>query len=440
MSVRSCTDEQVVNGARFEIEPTFTPQPLQRKLQRPRQQQPTRAVSINSVVRVRLYPTTDQRKSLNDIFKAHRAIYNRIVVAVDKETKWRRALQTVAPEEGSTQLSDGEILRLSRDISVKKRMRQYFSNRRTCRRLKAMNYEVARSAQKDYITARTAALTNYHRMLHLGQRTSFPHFKFKSRLARSNSIELNDVSVHAAGVQFHTAYFLVDGATSTTPLISTSPSLLDLPETWTKEPRIARAALSSLPRLRHAARLQRLSGGEFFLVVPRARMLEPTNADRACAIDPGVHNFITLYDLSGRTASVHDEHHRIEHLQRIADRLKSNIAREKTNTALVRALMPLDRPKKHSREKLQEARAELTSRRAANLPLQRKSYDHRLRFRLRRQIRLVHRKISRLVLDLHHKVTVAVAPLLRRLAADISNVAALPPPTREWRSTLQLRG
>ncbi|TYZ59012.1 hypothetical protein PybrP1_009311 [[Pythium] brassicae (nom. inval.)] len=130
-------------------------------------------------------------------------------------------------------------------------------------------------------------------------------------------------------------FFLGDGVgPSTTPWISSSPPLLDLSETTKK------GALLSLPRLRQAARLQRLSSGEFFLIVPRARVFEPSKADLVCAIDPGVHNFITLYDPRGRKVSLHDEHRRMARLQSVADALRSGIAREKHRATSERTPIP----------------------------------------------------------------------------------------------------
>ncbi|TYZ59013.1 hypothetical protein PybrP1_009312 [[Pythium] brassicae (nom. inval.)] len=118
----------------------------------------------NDVVRTRLYPTADQWRNRNEIFTARRAIYNRIVAAVAEETKWRCACKTAAPDQGGANITEFEILQISRDASVQERMRQHVPNRRMCRRVKAVHCEVARSAQQDYIAARDAALTNYRRL------------------------------------------------------------------------------------------------------------------------------------------------------------------------------------------------------------------------------------------------------------------------------------
>ncbi|TYZ66788.1 hypothetical protein PybrP1_002604 [[Pythium] brassicae (nom. inval.)] len=93
-----------------------------------------------------------------------------------------------------------------------------------------------------------------------------------------------------------------------------------------------------------------------------------THADRVCAINPGVHNFITPYDPRGRTVSLHDEHRLMARLQSVADALRSDITREKHRATSEHAPMAHDRPKKRSREKLQEARADVAARRILHAP------------------------------------------------------------------------
>eukprot|EP00644_Phytophthora_capsici_P014745 jgi/Phyca11/19852/fgenesh1_pg.PHYCAscaffold_53_\ len=50
--------------------------------------------------------------------------------------------------------------------------------------------------------------------------------------------------------------------------------------------------------------IERLREGEYYLIVPQKKKFPRFKTEHVCAIDPGVRNFVTVYDPDGRTLSV----------------------------------------------------------------------------------------------------------------------------------------
>lgn len=81
--------------------------------------------------------------------------------------------------------------------------------------------------------------------------------------------------------------------------------------------------------------------GDYYLLVPYIRDVEPANSNRVCAIDPGVRTFLTGYDPSGATfeiASNNDHLYKkkmhIERLQKVLNTVVDRTQKDKINTQI----------------------------------------------------------------------------------------------------------
>ncbi|RLN71817.1 hypothetical protein BBJ29_004858 [Phytophthora kernoviae] len=225
--------------------------------------------------------------------------------------------------------------------------------------------EVRDSAFRDFTKAVKSSLALFFELKEKDKKTTFPELKFKSKFARSNSIELRSRSckvVHKNGkdyLRFHSTFF-----------------------SFGKRDGIA--LRETPPELTHSLRLQRLREGEYYVVIPRVVEFEANQTSRVCAIDPGVRNFATIYDPDGRTLSVKDAYTVLKRRFEAIDAMKSKLALLNTKSKSKRAIKVRQRKKTKGRAK---------------------SKQHRKQHRLRRRIRFTHRRVTRMVNDMHQKLS-----------------------------------
>lgn len=309
--------------------------------------------TVNSVVKLRLFPTSDQRAKLDQMFAANRAIYNKLVA------RSREDRLGIASDEKMTRT---ELMKKYRPIAILKSMSKYFRNNKRARaRHKQVHDEVRDSAFRDFKKAVKSSLALFFAKKRRDEKTTYPDMKFKSKFSPSNTIEIRKRSVNTVEkhgqdfVRFHTKFFGMkadDGI----------------------------ALHERLPALERSVRLQHLREGEYYLIVPRLREFDPSKSERVCAIDPGVRKFATVYDPDGRTFSVKDARSVLKKKFEAVDEMKSMLA-QMTNACKARRSTPHDRTK--------------TSR----------SSEHRFRYRLRRRIHFTSRKATRAVNDMHQKLS-----------------------------------
>lgn len=145
--------------------------------------------------------------------------------------------------------------------------------------------DVRTSAFRDFLKAVGSSRDFYFSRKGKNENTTFPKMDFKSKFAPSDTIEIRKRSVHLVHmerrsmVRFHPEYFGYESGDG-----------IEI-----REP---------LPPLTTAVRLQHLREGDYYFIVPRSMEWVPTDTTRVCAIDPGVRQFMTVYDPSGRTLSV----------------------------------------------------------------------------------------------------------------------------------------
>ncbi|KAF1325864.1 hypothetical protein FI667_g8954, partial [Globisporangium splendens] len=222
----------------------------------------------NSMLKVRLYPTNLQAKLLNKMFGTHRAIYNKLVEC---------------SREDCRKLKASELTAKYRPISQKHSLANY---------LPEYHLEVPEgvmdSTFRDYTKALKSSMALFKALKKRDKKTSFPELKFKSRKHNSSSIELRsrDIKSSDGVVRFFPRYF---GFSKTEGI----------------------KIKEELPEREFAVRLQRTRYEKFYLCIPRVKEFKQTSSSRACAIDPGVRSFITMYDPEGLTLGVDDTNEEI---------------------------------------------------------------------------------------------------------------------------------
>ncbi|RLN88263.1 hypothetical protein BBJ28_00008933 [Nothophytophthora sp. Chile5] len=314
-------------------------------------------VSVNNVVKLRLLPTTDQRKKLELMFAANRAVYNKLV-ACSREDRLGTSIK---------KMSQRSLMMKYRPIAVLKSMSKYFRNSKRARaRHKLVHDEVRDSAFRDFKKAVKSSLALFFAKKKRDEKTTYPDMKFKSKIALSNTIEIRARSIKTVQrngqdqIRFHQTFFGL-------------------------KPDEGIALHEPLPVLTMSVRLQRLREGEYYVIVPHLREFSQTKSERVCAIDPGVRKFVTVYDPAGRTFGVKDAHRILKKKFEAVDTMKS-ILQLKQNACKEMHCVNIRSKHKHG----------------SGSP---KSSEHRLRYRLRQRIRHTSRKATRVVNDMHQKLS-----------------------------------
>ncbi|RLN05955.1 hypothetical protein BBJ28_00026818 [Nothophytophthora sp. Chile5] len=314
---------------------------------------------VNSILKVRLYPSTCQKEKLDQMFAANRAVYNKLVgmSKIDRATR--------VAVKGKDKMTQAQLAAKYRPIAKLKTMDRYFRNKKGLARHREVPDEVRDSAFGDFKKAVKSSIALFFGKLRRDESTTYPDLKFKSKFAPSNTIEFMSRSFRVVitegrdRVHFKPRYFGFENTDG-----------IEVHE--------------RLPELTMSVRLQRLREGVYYLIVPRKKEFTRSMTERICAIDPGVRNFATVYDPDGRTLSVKDARFVLKKKFEAVDAMKSALAKMDNES---KAFHPTKIRTKRKKD-----------RRHA------KSEKHRRRYRLRRCIRLTSRKATRAVNDMHHKL------------------------------------
>jgi IS605 OrfB family transposase len=86
----------------------------------------------------------------------------------------------------------------------------------------------------------------------------------------------------------------------------------------------------SLPVMSYSVRLQRTRENKYYICVPALKVFDQTTSTRVCAIDPGVRDFIAIYDPQGFTISVNDGNEKIFNQCLEIDRIQSRLSKSKS--------------------------------------------------------------------------------------------------------------
>lgn len=238
------------------------------------------------ILKVRLYPTRDQKKKLDKMFEANRYAWNILVEKIDTN------LFTSTPKQ-----LDAGYRKYVKKSNIDKDLSIY-----------PCNEECFDSAYRDIIKAReTTIKLSVSQKQRTGKGFVFPErLKFKSKKNKSgNSIEIRARNLtydpKKRTIEFHPTYF------KNTP-IRMKTDLQKL----------------GFTNFQYSCRLNMVAD-HYYLNVPYIRVVNPTNSGKVCAIDPGVRTFLTGYDPSGYAFEICSDNKHIRKKKRRIEELQIDL-------------------------------------------------------------------------------------------------------------------
>ncbi|KAK1941770.1 putative transposase [Phytophthora citrophthora] len=242
--------------------------------------------SPNSILKTRLYRTPEQKVLLKKMFGTHRTINNKLV-EVSKGDCY--------------QFFNIELDQKYMGISQKHSLTEYLPDYHL-----EVPEEVINETYRDFTKAIKSSRALYNSLKENGKKTTFPSLKFKSRKDNTTSIEVRTRTLSSPA----------------TGLFRMLPSYFGFKKTEGMK------VLEAIPETNYSIRLQMTRESEFYICTPRVKAFAQTQSGRVCAIDPGVRDFITLYDPGGLTLGVTDGKDKIFQCCLSIDRLQSKLSRE----------------------------------------------------------------------------------------------------------------
>ena len=208
-------------------------------------------------MKIKLYPTQNQKKKLNELFGAQRKVYNTII---------EKSKQDIFD------LTKSEFTKKYRYLTQKKTMYTEFEEYIYSKPEECFN-STFRDVMKAITT--TKALSKSLKKKN-GAGFQWKEFKYKSKKDLSNSIEIQSRSIKSLNdrIRFWPTYF-----------------------GFSKNEGIKIKEV--LPELNYSCRLQRTRSKDYFLCIPIYKEFTQFKTKKICALDPGVRTFQTVYSPNG---------------------------------------------------------------------------------------------------------------------------------------------
>lgn len=242
---------------------------------------------------------------MNKIFKTHRAIYNKLV-EISREDCDKLFKSTSTKQFNFLKQ---EIVKKYRPVSQKHSLTKYLHKSHL-----RIPEEVMDSTFRDFIKALVSAREIYNTLISKNKKVSHPRLKFKSWKDNSSSIEIRARTLQSSKdglLRMFSRYFK-----------------------FGKEEGISFSG--TMPKIDYSIRLQRTRDQRYYICIPNVKEFQQTNSTRVCAIDPGVRDFITLYDPQGLVMGITDGHNKIFKRCMTIDRLQSRLTIEKSKRSRYR--------------------------------------------------------------------------------------------------------
>ncbi len=232
---------------------------------------------VNSIIKIKLLPTPEQRSLLRKMFYQHRYIYNTLV-SKSKDDCYK--------------LNKTELDRKYRKYTTKRNFKDLYENEFIHDTIET----TYNSTWRDFNKAIDSSKALYKKLEENNINTTFPKLSFKSRkYDESTSIEIrprdiNVASVNNRIVRFLPNFFKFKRITEDITNINTDYGF---------------KYQGIIPEfINYSCRLQMLKTGQFYLIIPQSKQFNQFNNNLTCAIDPRVRNFITTYDTEGYAFSI----------------------------------------------------------------------------------------------------------------------------------------
>jgi IS605 OrfB family transposase len=145
------------------------------------------------------------------------------------------------------------------------------------------------------------------KQLHLRKPVAYPRLKFKSWKDNTSSLEIR----------------------SRTIMSSSKDGLIRCYPTFFKFKKGEGIPFhGNLPTMDYSVRLQRTRNRKYYLCIPALKTFAQTQSNSTCAIDPGVRDFLTIYDPAGLVVGIKDGNEHIFNRCMRIDRLQSRLSKE----------------------------------------------------------------------------------------------------------------
>ena len=221
------------------------------------------------------------------MFGTHRSIYNKLV-EVSRDDCYSLSKKALADKYRG----------ISQKHSLEKHLPAYHLE---------VPEEVMDSTYRDFVKAVVASKALFKSLKAKDKNTSFPSLKFKSRKDNTTSIELR-----ARGIK---------------SICGDAKAVCFAPKYFGFKKGAGIHIKEDLHPLDYSVRLQMTREGHFYMCIPRYRTFSQETKHRACAIDPGVRDFITVYDPSGLTMGITDSKEAVFRRCLLIDKLKSKLSK-----------------------------------------------------------------------------------------------------------------
>ncbi|KAF1790796.1 Transposase, putative, helix-turn-helix domain [Phytophthora cactorum] len=211
-------------------------------------------VTPNSVMKIKLYPTPEQKVWLKKMFGTHRAIYNKLV-EISKDDSYKFSKKDLA-EKYTGYLPDYHL---------------------------KVPEEVMNETYRDFIKALDSSLALYKSLKERDEKTSFPRLTFKSRKGNTTSVAIQARSVSSPVAE----------------LFRILPTYFGFKRDEGIKVREA------IPEMNYSIRLQMTREAKFYVCIPRipvSESLSPSTIQRCLSIDR----------LQPKLASDHRKRHRYQ--------------------------------------------------------------------------------------------------------------------------------
>lgn len=254
----------------------------------------------NGIMKIRLYPTQHQKKVLQNMFDANRYSYNKVIEIIgDKMYDFTPGIFEAASKN-------------ARRYTTKKHMKELGVPDSIIN----TNSAVLDSAYQDVLKARNSTIAASVAMkLKTGNGFKLDKLKYRSKKAYSESIEIPTDSIESgvAGknlfVEIYPRSFKFKdkvkykpcirktGRTRAQIKIDAEKRLNDIKRIKDYNNSVSQIKIKiPLPKLNYAVRLQKIKPNIYYMCIPITKNIEPIITNKICSIDPGVRTMLTVLD------------------------------------------------------------------------------------------------------------------------------------------------
>ena len=262
--------------------------------------------TVNGIMKIRLYPTQHQKEKLQQIFNANRYAYNKIVEVIGDKLF---DLNLKTPEFTL-------IKKHARRYVVKTDMRKMKSNNELNVSDDIINApeEALDSGFRDVIKARKSTIALSKAMKDkTGKGFKLNKLKYRSKkYSYSETIEIKSRGVkqvenNGLFVKFWPEFFgpeKVKKADASGPPVKKRRTKIQIAEDKLKKENEEKhieymkqiRIMEPLPELISSIRLQKIKPNIYYLCIPVIKQTTPITTNKICSIDPGVRTMLTVFD------------------------------------------------------------------------------------------------------------------------------------------------